>query len=634
MIGIATIREMNLGAQKRLYREAKEAYYNGPAAIMEDADFDKLERIIRKAEPEWSGLKQVRAAVKSERIGKKVEVPLTVPMPSLDKALNTEPGPLKRFLERTPEGQGIVIMPKYDGASVEGVYRNRKFVRLSTAGDGVTGKDITFLAPHINFPKELPANAPTGTITVRFEAIVPRAVWQEKFADDFASDRHMASSITNRQDVHPGLKHLVLIALRVFLNGKAFVQMHRELYIAKRCGFDTAHYLAAYTTGVHRKMLEEHLKFVRSKSRFTLDGLVLHHDGKCDPTEDNPDYAIAFKNNEDTESRVTVIEEVVWQVSHSGRCVPKAQIKPVKFDGVTVTFATMHNAEWMKSAKLGVGAKVRIIRSGEIIPKIVEVIEPGKFAPPTVKEVGGKVEWRGVHLYLADTEGHEEVMTGLLNRVFETLGIDHAGESLARAFAKSGCPGPVALIKVLYSNPLEALAHAGLSAKMAAKIAAEIPKSVTLPVLMKATAIFDEGFGERRFTKIVQDDWYETFPRSVSWDSAVEVLGEVFGTKYCDKHAEFARTLRSELVGVPLAAPTKKRTVKGALTGHVVTQTGYRDADEVAFIESHGGTVDSFSSKTTILLYRANGKASSKVETARARGIKVATFAQLKAKLA
>lgn len=643
------VRAMSIAKKKALFTKARRVYYNSKTGetLMSDKVFDLLESLIDEEDHDWlmdqgTGAPPVR---KSAKLGAKVERKLARPCASLNKVRPNDPNKLERFQARIAElAPYCGIMPKLDGSSLFAEYNKGVPVSLCTRGDGVTGKDVSFLIPYTTLPKSIPDK---DHVCVRLEAVVKVDTWKAKWtpekagAKGFKGDRAMASAIFNRQDAHPALADVDLVVVRAHAPD-AYEEwaLAEGLSWAKRCGFKTVPCAVTPTNQLDVDSLSEALQLADSKSPYKIDGLVIFSNASgLEATEDVPEHAIAFKVVEG-ESAVTTITEIEWKVSHTGKVVPKAVVKPVDFDGVVVVNCSIHNPALAVKNGWGVGAKVRIIRSGEIIPKIVETVKKAEFVMPTAKALGGKWHWdeNKTHIYMDTSKGsNPDQVVKELGRAMECIGIEHAAGSMAGRIAEIGCPDAMALISALYSDPVRLFMRAGASQKMAAKIAATLPATLTMPMLMKASNMFPEGLGERRFAKLMEEDehrWYNVAERCkklISLDECVAYLGKVFGTVFHDNQLAFYERLKA-LPHIPVKQPPKVKSPvakTGPLKGQCITMTGYRDEAEVAAIMKAGGEIVDFSSKTTILLHRPGGKASSKLEKAREKGIKVTTFNKL-----
>lgn len=638
------INELGLGKRKSLFTHARNLYYNSQdgSAVMTDKVFDYLEETLKRDDPAWLKAQGTGAKVTKVKLGSKSEATLERPCASLDKVKPDDPNKLQRFRTRVAKlSSYAVLMPKLDGSSLIATYDKGKAVKLCTRGDGITGKDVTFLLPYTTLPKTVPDKL---RFSVRLEALVKVETWRKKWSEaaigdkGFKGDRHMASAIFNRQDAHPGLADVDLLVVRAHApDGQKEWSISEGLKCAKRNGFKVVPNKQIPTHSIEMEFLAGSLDVAIQRSPYKLDGLVIFSDAQgLEATEDKPAHAIAFKVDID-DAPLTTIEKIVWQVSKHGKIVPKAQVTPVEFDGVVVSQCTLHNPKECIANGWGVGAQVRIIRSGEIIPKIVETVKKAKFHLPKAAEVGGMYQWdeNETHIYLmsdAEGEGAEKRKAKQFQSTLEVIGVEHAAGSIAARLVPL-CNDQMHLIQCLYEDPIRLLMRAGASQLMAKKIAATIPKALTMPTVMLASGMFPEGMGLKRFNKLMEApvNWYDyDFVENTTLTLAFcqEILGKVFGEEFFRYHLAFFKRLTGVRF-IPIKVPTKKVKKTGKLTGQFVSWTGYRAPEEEKAVEDAGGELVSFGPKTTILLFKAGGKASSKIEKAKAKGIKVTTFDKL-----
>lgn len=631
---------MSLQTMKAKYIEAKNAYYNSTAGktVMSDAQFDALEDRIRKLDPTWSELKKTGV-----KVGKKTEVPLRVPMPSLDKVKADNPKAdsiLTKIQSMDEDEYSVGVSAKLDGGSLQANYEGGKLVSLATRGDGEIGKNVSHFIPYIPdaaLPKKI---AFRGHFTVRLEAVLETKVFAKKWAKEFDSARATASALFNRQTVHPAMNDLHLVVLRVLDdNGKhpALVDGWNK---AAKLGFEVVQHkeLGSIPSASDLSIMLDKL---RSRCPYETDGLVVASNAPNLPQEnERPSWAKAFKVDDHSSAPTATIQDIVWSVSSFGVIVPKAIISPTKFGNVTVKQAAIHNPRWAMERGVGIGAEVRVIRSGEIIPKIIEVLKPAKFSFPKKAEFGA-YEWdeNEVNIVLSNKKDSIEVKAKTLQRAFVHLGMDQCGPSLAEALVEAGIDSPQKLFRVtdskIRSLDLPGIGNAKKSQLIAA-IAAVKSGSVTLDKIAVASGFFDKGVGTTRIRTL-----QESLPqllKSSAWTrenkaASKRKIEETEGLRhaFAQVFAEGAHSFLSwlEQSDIQVAKPKAKRAVDGGkLSGKHIAWTGYRNKDEEAAVEAAGGIVSKFDSKTDVLLFNPNGKDSSKPDKARERGIKVMTWSQ------
>jgi NAD-dependent DNA ligase len=619
---------MEIADTKKRYLAARKAYYAG-AAIMSDEAFDKLEDTIRKIDPAWKPLHSTGV-----RIGKKVTAKLTYPQPSLNKIATHEKAAIVRWVNKMLDSKylTVCVMPKIDGASYQLTYKAGKPISLVTRGDGVHGEDVSHFLSHLN---GLPSLDKTFNAVIRVEIAMPRTVFDKKWKGIFKSDRNLASGLFNRQDVHAAIKDMRVICLRNLTHKGT---LSTGLEALERRGLQVVPYTTYRVAGVPWGKLEAKLRDSTPLTSYRTDGYVVHVDDLTPVTVDRPAHAFAYKFNTG-EGSLTTIQGITWEASKHGALIPTAQIDPIEVDGATLRNVTINNASWARDRKLGVGAVVRVIRSGDIIPKIVEVVTPGEFKLPSVTKYGA-YHWddNKTHLLLDNPDTDDTVVRNRLNSFFTVLDIDHIGPKQVQSLVEAGVTSTLTLTRLTEAK----LVEQGIGKAIAAKVAVQLDelrqKGVPLPKLMKASGVFTKGFGEKLTQRLIDAgfDLERTLeggfvtpfrPKHLSSES---VIGPVRGTQFMEEWPNFLSWYQKS--AVPFKRSVKAKSIKAKsqkLAGQAFTWTGYRNTEQEELVKAHGGSVVGFGSKTTILLYQTGGKSSSKLEKAEAKGIQVLRWEQL-----
>lgn len=621
---VQAVTRANIADMKRLYTRAQKAYYNSEP-IMSDAEFDKMEDGIRKIDPDWSKLHKTGV-----KVGKKVEVEHEYFMPSLNKAY---PEDYPKWLAKNKADE-YIAMAKLDGSSLAPTYDKGVPVRLVTRGDGERGKDVSYLIPalvkHHVLPKKIGTKKRT---TFRCEAIMKDRIFENRWsraakgANGFDNARNMVNGLFNRQDAHPALADIDLVVLGVFGHG-----IQAGLELAEAWGFVVVpHAVMARSVIGTLTMDKVHSMF----KGYKFDGAVVADSDFFYEYEnsDKPKKGIiAYKENDEEGAAEVIVEEIIWQKSRTGRWTPKIVIEPTEMDGVMVKHATAHNAKWMNDRGIGVGAVVKVLRSGGVIPKIVGVVKKAR----KLSEPEGETIWEGVHLYAVETSAAEYVQKNLF--FLQTMGIENVAEKGVEKLHDLGLRDFSDFIKMVKMTKVPKILIEGLGKANAAKVHAQIIEKLSKPklkTLMVAAQVFGIGIGERKLTQLeeggfnLQDLLNSTGARHAR-SNMMCIKG--FQEKTIDKIISGIPHLNNWLVRIGSYieidfSTTKKKVVKGGqLSGVNVTWTGYRSPDQEALVESLGGSVVSFSSKTTVLLYKEGGKSSTKVAKAGERAMTWAEF--------
>ena len=612
---------MSLSAMKKQYLKAQAAYYAGKP-IMKDTEFDMLEKKIREEDPAWAGLRKTG----SEKINKKRKVTLERLMPSLSKCY---PHQIDSWLSRR-KGPWL-IMPKLDGSSVQVVYDKGRIVQMVTRGNGVIGQDITFLAKYTTLPQVIRHKQ---RIVLRFEALMDRQVWAKHYSKISENPRNLVAGILNRKldgDSTQQLRHVRFVVLGVFDQ-----KLREGLAMALALGFEVIHH--ALKRATNAEYLRQLLVKRRTSYQYEMDGLVVAPANQVFDyvNEDRPDWATAFKENlSDDEAPIASVKQVIWQISHNGRWTPKVEIEPVRLDGVTIRHATVHNAKWLMEHGIGAGAKIRIVRSGGVIPKIVGVVKKAKVQLPD-----GPTHWKGRYLYAdEDTEQEELVEYKKAEHFLKTCGI----EGIKLKTIQRMKLDIIGLCKLSYQTDSKienALLLRGFGDVQSANITKELAKfrnnGVTLHQLLIGMSVFTMSIGDRKLNAVA---------KVVPLEKLVEMEGDAIRRKLEGIRGFGDSTIEALAAGIvdfwPLYQTLKKyvkivkpkaetKAVKGGkFSGWTATWTGYRSKDEEAAWAAGGGEVVPFGSKTKVLFYKEGGKTSSKITKAEDKGIAVMTWSEV-----
>lgn len=605
----------DLAQLKKLYLKAKKAYYNSGTTIMSDEEYDLLEDKIRLLDPLWPELSKTGI-----KVGKKEEVKLPYFMPSLTKFYPEQVDKLwQKFAKE--EVKTFVFMPKLDGCSVLIQYANGHPTHLITRGNGTLGKDITFLLPYLRVPS---IKDERFNYCIRCEAILTRQAYK-KWEQEFDNARNMVSGLLNRQEPHKAMQDIEFVALGIF-----------DKPLGKSLNFLAKYYKYSVDYLITRDNPEEIYKrlFAKWKSPsylYEADGIVI---ADADfryvyENADKPKHSIfAFKINADTNAVEAKVQSIVWQTSGFGRLVPKIQIEPTMIQGAKVTYATAHNAQWMVDRKIGPGAIVKLVRSGDVIPKIIDVLKPADFMQlPTVA-----YKKEGVH-FIAIQESDEQLINAL-TRALSIMKIDGAKKgSVTYLYEDLGIATFNQLINTLYDESesayLEEKLCSGLGPvrgkKLYNSLMQLIEKPYTIIDWMLASGTFDSGIGRRRLDELSKHMDLNHYDRMIA--SQVPGFGEQLLPMLDSSFAQFEEWKQKYCSMIqPFVLLVQEEKVEGILSGLRFTFTGYRSQEQEAALKALGGEVISFSKKTDILLYKKDGKASTKIAKA---GDKAMTWEEL-----
>lgn len=478
----------------------QDAYYNGEGVIS-DSEFDKLWDELKDLDPNNSILK----AVGSDKTDGFEKVAHIIPMGSQEKAANPE-----SFLSWAVKHdyKNYLVQYKLDGASLELQYKNGKFVKAVTRGDGVIGDDITNNVKKmsgivLSLPK-IDGKENTFSGGVRGEVIMLHSVHEEKYSDK-ANCRNAANGLMKRKD-GSGSENLNVIcydATSIDFESPFLTEKEKIKWLLAM-GFET---VPMKICNSPEDVIEyrTHVMDIRKSISYDIDGLVIKNDeiDMVDARRARPDKQIAFKFS--LEEAVSTLKSVEW--SESGATyTPIAIIEPVQLAGTTVQRASLANPNLIKNLNLKIGSRVVVTKRGEIIPKIEYLVENPKNSTDIAQPVkcstcGTVLVDEGTRLYCPNKNCPKRIHHRLEKWV-QVLDIKEFGTLLIQRLFESGLVNSIYDFYKLSEEQLANIDRMGdLSAKKALKnrdAKREIPLATFI-------AGFDiEGLGEVLLSKLVE----------------------------------------------------------------------------------------------------------------------------------
>jgi len=582
-----------------------DAYHNGVEAVP-DEEYDRNRDKLAVWSPNDKYFNKVGADTSASN-----KVALPFKMPSLKK-VRIDKGAAD-WLDKHP-GE-IAILDKLDGSSAL-VEQNHKETSLYSRGNGTVGQNITRMLPHI---KGIPKNLPD--VAVRGELMISVADWN-KYKEDYDNPRALANSqVTSTKKFHAAVKDVTFVAHEIVSPKLDWKKARVRL---KSLGFKTAE--TVFFTDPTPKQLEDHLKKRRAVSPYELDGLVLIHLRTGD--------RISFKV--DAPPVQVEAKRVEWNISPNKIWKPKVLLKtPVNIGGVMVKQATGHNARYILEHGIGPGAKIMIVRSGDVIPKVVGVVKKVKpQLPPNFKWDANRVE------ALADelSDEHTNIVNAkrLINAC-NALGIPGVKLGVATKLVESGIEN----ITDLLNTSLDELQETDIGNANSIKLDAALKKAkreVTHAALMHASGLWPKGFTTDKFISILDAfpindliQRYKTNKRQLRDDIGdIHGLSDTTANVFLKSFAPYIRWVKSLNFRPKKAAP-QKMLQSSKFSGREFVFTGIRDEAVKQYILTNGGIVaNTVRKSTTDLIIKDENSNSSKTDKAEAQGIKLTTLADFK----
>ena len=363
-----------------------------------DAEFDELVSELTLLDSENTVL--LEAGLFDDSTSKRKKVPHNPVMGSIHKCKADDDKGTTNFqdaVRRITGSEGykyLVASPKIDGVALELVYQKGKLVQASTRGrGGENGEDVTDNVLEIpTIPNTLPV-AWTGRL--RGESYIPKDLFEKKYAGIYMNSRNLtAGSISHHDPKECGDRDIHYLAYEIL--DVDFDLETEKRTLALELGIP---YIDLMEVSGDLKSLEKFMAKWKSRPLtlpFNIDGMVFAMNRIVDHhgwTGKNPDWKFCLKFP--AEQRESIVLDIAWQVGRTGRITPVAKIEPVLVDGSTISSPTLHNPDEIARLRIGIGSRILIEKGGDIIPKIVRVLE-GKVdnypSPVECPACGGSTE--------------------------------------------------------------------------------------------------------------------------------------------------------------------------------------------------------------------------------------------------
>jgi len=595
----------------KVLKYASDKYYNDQE-ILTDEEYDLLYELLKKKSPKNSLFKQIGSKVHTKN---KINLPYH--MGSMDK-IKPFTGVIDKWKKKYTGP--YIISDKLDGVSGLFVVDENNNKKLYTRGDGTIGTDISSLIP---LSKTLNQNFELNNFAVRGEFIISKKNF-EKNKGKYSNARSMVNGIMNKKNVTKEEFKIVDFIIYEFI--KSSYKLSKQMKYIKKLNLDLVFVMRV--NEIDDKDLSKLLEIRKKKSLYEIDGLVITDDNEHKKnTSGNPKYAFAFKDLSLLESAIVEVINVEWNISKDGLLKPRIAIKPVSLSGVVIKYVTGFNAKYIVDNKIGKGTKLKIIRSGDVIPHIVSIEKSTQADMPNIK-----YKWIDSKVDIIVNESNDlikkERLIKNITYFLKKIEVKNVDARLVEKFIDNKID---TIPKILKAKDTDFLKIDGFKETMATKIYDNIQtsiKNIKLSKLMTASNIFGQGFGIKKFDAILKVH-PDIIRKKYNEKKIIEIIKEIDGfeektaikfAKGLPKFIEFLKTIPMIRISTPdKISDNKLKDIK-------VVFSGFRDKELEDLIENHGGkVVGTISKNTNYLIVKDLNETSSKITKAKELNIKIIT---------
>lgn len=548
-------------------------------------------------------------------------------------------------VERIAESQHLprvkyALEYKFDGLTINLTYEGGRLITGATRGNGIVGEDIT---PQIKTIRTVPLTIPfKGKMEVQGECYMKLSVLDEinKTTDEKLKNARNAAAgaLRNLDPRITAKRRLDCYCYNVgYIEGKKLETQDEMLGFLRENGFTVSDYLV-FCDDIET-VCDEIDKAEESRPHldFLIDGMVVKVRDfatreALGATEKFPRWAMAFKFA--AEETTTTIREITWEVGRTGKLTPRASFDPVELAGATIRHATLNNFDDIRRKRVGIGSRVFIRRSNDVIPEILSAVEGDvperQVEKPTVcPACGAHVEHRGVHLYCTNSLSCAPQIAGRLAHYAsrDAMDIDTFSEKTAALFVEEL---KLKSIPDLYDlGPQDYMGLQGFGERRINNLMAAIERSKDCTLGAFIFAIGIPNVGAKTAKDLARRFGTIEALRSATVEQLTEVpdVGEIVARSIVEFFADPSIATQVDRLLAHGVKPRPEEVQQDSpISGKTIVVTGTlekldrRQAE--ALIESLGGkAAGSVSKKTDYVL--AGESAGSKLTKARELGVRV-----------
>jgi DNA ligase (NAD+) len=592
-------------------------YYNIGEPIFNDFEYDEIKEYLRTIDKKNDYFKRIGADIADDN---KVKLPFF--LGSQDK-IKDDDKTLQKWIKKYNNPSSYIIGEKLDGISCLIVFKNNK-IFIYTRGNGIYGQNISHLKNKI---RGIPENI-SNNISVRGEIIINKNNWL-KIAHKGSNARNVVAGFVNSKTVDNEVAKYVEFVVYDVMEPRN--NLETSLTLASNYGFNIVKNIKVDYLSI--SSLYEMYKEWKENSKYEIDGLVITHNliYKIKSGE-NPKYSFAFKSLLMQEDAIVIVTEIEWNVSKDKYLKPIVKFNEIKLNGVKIKQATGFNADYIVKNNIGIGSKLAIIRSGDVIPHIKTVItQSPKPSMPDVPYI-----WKGKDIILDSDIKNREQDIKIYSNFMKSLNIKGIGEGIITKLYDNSFD---TLVKIINITKNDLLKIDGFKEKSATNVINSLLsiKTKTCLELMTASNLFGRGLGEKKLNLIIDKFPYicnnQKKALEITTDDLIKIngMGNITALSFISNLQQFYQFYNLLNIKNEIKEEDKKPNIddvnKKKYNNNIYVFSGIRDKDLEKIIVANGGKIASIVNKnTTLLIVKNYEEETVKVKNAKSYNIPIIKY--------
>lgn len=591
-------------------------YYNTGNVSISDNEYDEIKDYLKKIDKNNPYLKKIGAEIKS-----KDKVKLPIFLGSQNKIKDDDIKLYNKWIKEYNKPSSYNISYKLDGISCLITYIG-KDINLYTRGDGEYGQKITRFKNYIkNIPKKITNDNlhsyPSG-IGIRGELIINKENWKKiKENDDKASNaRNYVAGLINSKTINKDIigNYLEFIAYDLIdLNNPTERLPINDIYdLLEKFNFTVVNNIKVNNIDINYLLTK--LKEFKSNSIYEIDGIIITHNSKhIYDYNENPKFSFAFKSLKIQEEIIVIVKDIEWNVSKDKYLKPIIIFDEINLNNVNIKKATGFNADYIVKNKINIGSKIKIVRSGDVIPYIKEVITQSKTPLlPSYPYI-----WKGKDIILEGDNKNREQDIKIFSYFMKSLDIKGIGEGIIIKLYDNSFDTLQKIINIKKEDLLNIEGFKEKSSENLIKALQKIKNKNCLDILV-ASNLLGRGLGEKRL-KLIFDKYpyicnnqQEGLKLTVNDIKKINGFGEISAKLFIDnlyKFYDFYNSLNiienKEIIDNKDNKEIKDNKKINKYNDKIYVFSGFRNKELEKEIIEYGGTISSsVSKKTTALIVK------------------------------